>query len=204
MIYLAIAVFILHAISLPLIVSGSADVNTDADYGKITVKFMFVPVFIKKINVKNIKDKLNGNYIERSNIEDSGEEHEAKQEEEKPPASGGKLKAFLFALVANIVRRIRLRALDCKANIGTGDAAVSAMTASTVKIALLQACAFFGTDSDNIQISPDYNEECLILDFFGIISLCFADIIIAVCGAVSDMLRKRTSKRSYYANTVTD
>ena len=204
MIYLAIAVFVLHAISLPLIVSGGADVNTDADYAKVTVKFMFVPVFVKSINVKKIKDRLNGNYAERSNIRENGEERENKQDGESAEEPSGRFKKFLLSLAMCIAKRIRLRALDCKARIGTGDAAASAMIAGSAKIALLQVCAFFGTDCKNIEITPYYNDECLILDFFGIISLCFADIIVAVCLAVSDTLRKRTSKRSYYANTVTE
>lgn len=198
MIYLVIAVFVLHAISLPLVVSGVADIDTDADHAKITVKFMFVPVFIKNIDVKSIKNKLSGVHYE--NAEDEKQE----QPSEKQSDSSGRLKRFLIALVMRILVRIRLRALECKARIGTGDAASSAMTAGSIKIALLQACAFFGTDGKNIEIAPDYNDECLFLDFFGIISLCFADIIFAICATILDTVRKRAGKRSYYANTVTE
>lgn len=199
MIYLVIAVFVLHAISLPLIVSGVADINTDADHAKITVKFMFVPVFIKNIDVKTIKSRLNGAYRY-----DTAEDEKQEQPGEKPSAPSGKLKRFLTALAFHILGRVRLRALACKANIGTGDAATSAMTASSVKIALLQTCAFFGTDGKCIEITPDYNDVCLFLDFLGIISLCFADIIFAICATLFDTLRKRTAKRSNYANTVTE
>lgn len=201
MIYLVIVVFVLHTISLPLVISVVADVDTDADHAKITVRFMFVPVFIKNIDVKAIKSKLNSAYRYDDTVENEKQEQSSGT---NAPTMNGKLKKFSVALAMRILGRIRVRALECTAKIGTGDAAASAMTAGSIKIAFLQACAFFGFDGKNIQITPDYNDECLFLDFFGIISLCFADIIFAICTILFDIGRKRAGKRSYYANTATE
>lgn len=186
MIYLVLAVFILHIISAPILVSVDVKVDTDSNDGNIVVRVMLIPVFKKRINTNAVKDKLSGQ------SPDSGDDKEKKQ-----PSNGKK--SFLIECAKNIVTRVRVRSSDLEIRLGTGDAAADGMAVGMLKIMYLQACAFFGFGGNADAIIPDFDNTVLVLSFFGIFSLCIADIIIAVCTAFLDKI-KRGVKRRGYAN----
>ncbi|MDE7463847.1 MAG: hypothetical protein K2M48_02360, partial [Clostridiales bacterium] len=60
MLYLVLAVFLLHGLVIPTVITIKADIDSERRYGKITVKLFFIPVFIKKLDFEKINDALNG------------------------------------------------------------------------------------------------------------------------------------------------
>lgn len=183
MVYLVCAVIFLHLISLPIVTKISAKADTDAGTAKLYVKVAGITVFKKAFALEAIKRKLYDSL--------SSDEKEEKQEKSK------KTKKFVKDLGLNIAKRIRVRDADLAAVIGTGDAAVDAVVAGSVRIAYKQLCAYYGLDCDG-DIRPDYHGEILFFDFFGIFSICFADIIFAVCETIFRSIR--IGKRRNYAN----
>ena len=186
MIYLVLAVIILHIISAPILVGADINVDTDSGDGSMIVRVMLIPVFKKKINTNEIKEKL------------SGQSHDNVEDEEKTQPPNGK-KSFLIACAKNVLSRVRVRVADVDIRLGTGDAAADGVAVGLLKIMYLQVCAFFGFDGNTDDIRPDFDNTVLVLSFFGIFSLCIADIIIAVCTAFFDRIR-RGGKRRGYAN----
>jgi len=195
MIYLVLAVLILHVISLPLIISVVADVDSDADTARLCLKLFFIPIFVKKTNVEGVLDRV---------IEKTNDGHSQHEQNDKKSKSNGLAKKFLTAFAWSMVRRIRVRDIELDAKLGLGDAAASACTVGTLQILTEQIKAFFGYAGGQTNISPDYETECIFFDFFGIISICFGDIIYAVCAAILNVISNRTRQRRYYANTVTE
>lgn len=190
MVYLVLAIIILHIISLPLIFSVKVDINTDLNVGKISVKFLFIPIFRKKINIKRL---LNGN-------EDINDE-KAKEENDKSDESS-RFKSFLFKsflkdCALGILKAVCIRTASLQAKIGTGDAAADGMAVGMLRIMYTQFCAFFGFNGDGGAIEPYYDSEILFFDFFGIFSISFADIIFAVCCVVFEKLAHVGGRRRY-------
>ncbi len=188
MVYLVLAIIILHIIALPIPFAVKVGVNTDNNVGKISVKLFFIPMFGKKLNVKRL---LNGG--ERNDERDEQGEREERD-------SGGKqsrVKGFLKDCAIAIVKSVCVRTANLYAKIGTGDAAADGMAVGLLRIAYAQFCAFFGFAGDGGTIEPCYDAEILIFDFFGIFSISFADIIFAVCCVVFDRLAHIGKRRSY-------
>lgn len=191
MLYLVFAVISLHILSLPIFVSVSVSVNTDTDEGKIKIKLFFIPVFVKRINVKRLWSKLNENTDINKNADNDEKDSESKKI--------GAFKRFLIDCAVATAKMIRISDADLDLRLGTGDAAADAVAVGVLRIMYTQACAFFGYKGNSETLRPDYNAEILFFDFFGIFSLCFADIIFAVCGTV--LLRiAALGKRRGYAN----
>ncbi|MBD5132322.1 MAG: hypothetical protein HDT28_07045 [Clostridiales bacterium] len=191
MIYLVVAVLFLHLISLPLVVTMNVDIDYDNDYGLIKFKLWFFTVYKKSVNIGAVKQKLEGIVV--------GDESKKTQEEEKSgikPAT----KRFLVSLSKRMIERVRVRDLDLDLRLGTGDAAVSAFIVGMLKISFESACAIFGIDKEKAVFKPIYDNEYIFLEFFGIFSLSFADIIYAVCATLIGLIPQRRS----YANTVTE
>lgn len=188
MVYLVIAVIFLHLISLPLTTRISAKADTDGNSARLVVKFLFIPVFAKTVSTGEVKRRLLGK--ERESEVEKPDDNEKKEDSPR-------LKELLLDFAFNCAKRIRVRDADLAAVIGTGDAAADAVAVGTLRILYKQACAYFGISSDG-DIRPDYNTETLFFDFFGIFSICFADIIVALCDTVFS--RVRTAKRKNYAN----
>lgn len=186
MIYLVLAIIILYIISLPLVFDVKVDVNTDLNVGKISVTFMFIPVFRKKIDIKRI---LNG--------KDVSQEDSDKEENEKSGERG--FKKFLTDCALKILRFVCVKNVSLYSKIGTGDAAADGMAVGSLRIMYTQFCAFFGFNGDGGIIEPDYDAEVIIFDFFGIFSISFADIIIAVLSVVAERFA-RFGRRRRYAN----
>ncbi len=193
MIYLVIAVIFLHIITLPITVKICAKADTDNGTAKITVKLFFIPIYSKIIALEKIKKKIFGS----NGDVDPEEQEEEKEEQADSQAKTGAFKKFLSECAVAVGKRIRVRDMDLAALIGTGDAAADAVTVGALRIAYKQACCYFGISSDG-DIRPEYNDTVFFFDFFGIFSLCFADIIFAVCGALLSTIR--ISKRRNYAN----
>lgn len=198
MLYLVLAIFALHIISFPLVISVTVAVNSDDNTGRIKVKLFFITVFKKKIDVEHIKRKIN-RAINKSE-EESEEEEQSKNEGKKPTDKSG-FNKFLIEVAKRVVTRIRVRGSDLQLRLGTGDAAVSAVTVGLLRVAYSQACAVLGYDGGYAELVPDYNSECIYVDFWGIFSLCIADIIYAVCAAVIKSITSGIHKRRNYANT---
>lgn len=190
MVYLVVAVIFLHIVSLPLVLKVKIYVDTDNNVGNVRVKLFFVTVFSKAIDIDLIKHRLfDGQYnIEQSNSKESGKKSSA-------------FKAFIMDCALSVARRIRVRDMCVDGKIGSGDAAADAILAGMANVAYGNVCAFFCHDFDG-SFTPVYGNELLFFDFFGIFSLCFADIIVAVCGVLLNRL-SHIGKRRSYAN-VTD
>ena len=187
MIYLVIAVIFLYLISISLAFGVDVDINTDENIGKITVAFFFIPVFKKRINIKKI-------------VRQKEERQEQDDEENKDDGntSSNGFKKFLLACVINILKRVRARNVNLHAKIGTGDAAADGVAVGMLRIFYTQFCTFFNLapDGDRCIIEPEYDAEILLFLFFGIFSISFADIIIAVLCTVFERI-KQSGRRSY-------
>lgn len=183
-IYLVLAILILYIISLPLVFNVKVDINTDLNVGKISVTLLFIPFFRKKINIKRL---LRG----KEQVQDEDDQQEEKSSKQS------KLKWFLKDCAIGILKAVCVRTANLQAKIGTGDAAADGMAVGMLRIIYTQFCAFFGFDGDGSTIEPDYNSELLFFDFFGIFSISFADIIIAVCSVVFEKLIHIGGRRSY-------
>ncbi len=180
MVYLAIAVISLHFLAFPLAVRARIYIDSDAQTGKITVKLYFIPLYVKKLNFDGLHDALNG--------------VEKKVDEEKRGGKSGFKRAiinFVLATAVRIAKRVRVRALDLRSELGTGDAATTAVAVSSALVLYAQACAFWGISTESGVIKPHYDRAKLFLLFDGIISLCFADIIYAVCAQILSKAAER-------------
>ncbi|MCH5165781.1 MAG: DUF2953 domain-containing protein [Clostridiales bacterium] len=195
MLYLVFAVLGLHIISMPIALGVTVFVDTDENIGKLKVCIYGLPIFIKKLNLERLKARILDNEGQKGD-----DDTESEQNDDKEPQKFGAFKRFLLDCVIRIVKRIRVRNSELSARLGTGDAAVTAMTVGSFRVAYSQVCAFFGISQSCGKIEPDYDTECIKFDYFGIFSLCFADIIVAVSAAVIDVLIKHTKKRRSYAN----
>lgn len=182
--YLVLAIIILHIISLPLMFGVKVDINTDLNVGKIYIKFLFIPIFRKKINIKRLL---------RGKEPMQGEDDKQEEKSSKP----SKLKDFFKDCAIEVLKVVCVRTASLQAKIGTGDAAADGMAVGMLRIMYTQFCAFFGFDGDGGMIEPDYDSEILFFDFFGIFSISFADIIIAVCSVVFEKLVHIGGRRSY-------
>ncbi len=184
MIYLVLAIIILHIISLPLMFGVKVDVNTDLNVGKMSFTFWFIPVFRKKINIKRLL---------------GGREESADNDEEESDKSGepSRFKKFLTDGAIGILKAVCVKNASLQAKIGTGDAAADGMAVGMLRIMYTQFCAFFGFDGDGGIIEPYYDAEILFFDFFGIFSISFADIIFAVCSVVFEKLAHIGGRRNY-------
>lgn len=191
MLYLALTVIFLHIISLPLVFDLSVEIDTDSGAGNIRLRLYFIPIFVKRINVDKIAEKFS---VKRAESEKPQEADRKKDRKDKK----GAFKSFLVDCAKAIVLRVRFRSVDIDGVIGSGDAATDAVSAGVFNIAYGQICALFGIEKTG-GISPAYGVERILFDFFGIFSLCFADIIVAVCG-VAFKRASRGAKRRYYAN----
>lgn len=199
MIYLALAVIFLHIISLPLVMRTDVNIDSDKNIGAVTVKLFFIPLFKKRISLK-LPDALDGGIRKESSDNNLSEKNE-------PPEKSGAFRKFMFELAAAAAKRVRVREMRVNAVVGTGDAAVTAMIVGSIKIAYSQVCALLGYcdfDGDHTSIRADYDSESIYVDFFGIFSLCFADIIYAVIFALSKCVKRIGKKRRRYANATTD
>ncbi|MDE7106814.1 MAG: hypothetical protein K2O39_00655 [Clostridiales bacterium] len=184
-IYLVLAIIILYIISLRLSFGVKVYVNTDKNVGAVTVTFLFIPIFRKKINIKLL---LRGR-------EDIKEDNDEEQKEKTGEPS--KFKKFLIDCAIGILKAVCVRTASLQAKIGTGDAAADGMAVGMLRILYTQFCAFFGFNGDGGKIEPDYDSEILFFDFFGIFSISFADIIFAVFGVVFEKLAHYGGRRSY-------
>ncbi len=202
MIYLALAVFGLHFISLPIIFGATVYADSDRNVGKIKVALFGIPIYVKRIDIGRVLNGLSGKDGEQNEVDKDGQERENADKSQK---KSGKFKLFLIDCARHIAMRVRVRAAELDAIVGTGDAAVSATVVGVMRIMYAQACAFFGFDGGSVSILPEYDSERIYFDFFGIFSLCFADIIVAVCATAINRLLRGTGKRSdKYANTVAE
>ena len=188
MIYLVFAVIFIHIISAPLILGTEIFIDTENSQGRIAVRFLFIPVYKKKIDIESIKKMLNTS-------DDKGSERTRYERSRH----GGKIGAFLSECAIRTAKRLRVRNADLEAKIGTGDAAADAVAVGMLRIMYSQVCAYYGFNGDPNKIKPDFDAEILYLDFYGIFSLCFADIIFAVLGALT-VKTARFGRRRDYAN----
>ncbi|MCM1367405.1 MAG: DUF2953 domain-containing protein [Roseburia sp.] len=198
MMYLAFTVISLHLLVLPMVFGVSVSIDPDRQTGKLTARIFGIPVFSKRLSYDGLRERL---------LQGGGDSADDEQEPKKKGERkhGGKLKKLLIKIAFEIAKRIRVREMDLDARIGAGDAAVTAVAVGSLQIAYSQVCAFLGyRDGTIADIRPDYNSECIDLSFIGIFSLCFADIIYAVCVVVFKKLTKGNGKRSANANTVAE
>lgn len=191
MIYLVLAVLFLHIIVVPITVSVDIDVDSDKKSGKIVLKVLFIPVFVKQANIDDIKKLLY-----------RGKKTEDRGHKKKKWARKNAFKHLLIDAAFKLLSRIRTREMYMTCMIGTGDGFSTAMTVSTVKIMYSQLCAFLGYSDDTSDgIAPNYDDECIFMRFNGIFSMCFADIIYVMLCALSGIpTRGKAERRKIYAH----
>ncbi len=190
MIYIVLAVLFLHIVTLPIIFG--TEIAVDSDIGIVTAKCRVfgICIFFKKLGFEDLKQRL------PSSVETSEEVSE------KVKRSG--LRPFLTAFALNALKRLRIRYAEVEATVGTGDAAATAAVIGVARIAAASACAARGYRGNIGDISPDFDNECVKIDFIGIFSLCIADIIYAVCAAVRSIAARRARRGRIYANNVAE
>lgn len=174
-IYLVLAVLILHIIVADIVMSVYINVDSDKKKARIKVKAFFIPVFSKTMDLDRF---YNGSVSDEE--EEEEKEQSEKSEKKKSSGIGDGLKGWLIRVGLKLVSRIRVRCLDMDGVISTGDAATTAVVTGTCNIGYDQACAYFGLPIGIHSIKPEYGMAQAHIDIFGIFSLCFADIIYAV------------------------
>ena len=184
--YLVLAIIFLYLISLRLSFGAKVDVDTDKNVGKICVSFFFIPIFSKKIDLKRVLNR-------------AAEKRQDDKEQEKDEKSGknSRIKKFFIDCAIKILKAVCVRNAYLQSKIGTGDAAADGMAVGLIRIMYSQFCAFFGIEGDNATIEPIFNTEILLIDFFGIFSISFADIIFAVSAVILNKITFRGERRSY-------
>lgn len=200
MIYTVLAVIFLHICVLPITVRTSVSVDTDKGRIAVAFKLLFIPVFVKNVQIKSDGTDSNEKIEDDRKSESEKSEHDEKQKSAVKRAFAAYLKNFALSVAG----RIRVRQMDLTAAIGTGDAAVTATAVGMIKIAYSQACAFLGYAGNSDGIRPDYQSEYIFMDFYGIFSLCLADIIYAANAAIEKTVRrgKRKNRRKAYATNL--
>lgn len=199
MMYLVFTVFSLHLLVLPMVIGAAIVVDSDTRKGKLTVRFFGIPVFWKKLDYDRSRALIFSDDA-RTTAEQNSDNNK-----KKSSALGKKIKNFLLKVAFETAKRIRVRELELSADIGAGDAAVTAVAVGSLQIAYSQVCAFLNYRDGNVaEIKPDYNSERINIDFTGIFSLCFADIIYAASVVIFKKSNKRSDKRSANANTVAE
>lgn len=191
---MVIAVLSLHLLALPLCFSVLLDLDSDKKTGRLKVMFYFLPVFVKKLDLDKISEKLDTKSAEKKDEADK-----EKDKDKKPSGSKRRVTAFLLKIGIELVKRIRVRDIELDSVIGTGDAAATAYAVGSLKIALSQICAYFGVP-DKGSIMPDYDATKLFIFFSGIFSLCLGDIIYAVCSVILSNITVRGRIRRDYGN----
>lgn len=193
MIYIVLAVIILHISVLPITVRVSVNVDTDKGRIALRVKLFFIPVFTKYVRLR--ADENHSSDVQAEKIKNGAEKAQSKIKQV--------FNAYIKNLTIVLLKRIRVRVMDLIASIGAGDAAVTATAVGMLKIAYSQVCAFLSYNGDAERIRPDYGTDSVFIDFFGIFSLCFADIIFAAFGAIGKTLG-REKRRVAYATIGTE
>ncbi len=191
--YLVFAVIFLHILVSPIIISARADVDTDRMSGRIKVKLFFIPVFVKTVDLNKIKRKIFGERDVQNLEKSEKSENEEKDEKSAPKA----LKSYLFRVIKIFLARVRVRVIDINGVLGTGDAAVTAVTVGTVGAGYDSARAVMGFDG-KCDLRAEYDYERIFVDFYGIISFCLADTIYALIAGGIGSKRKKAVRREVY------
>ncbi len=173
--YLVLAVIFLHLIAMPQVFSCSVFLDSEKKVGKIKVKFFFIPIFIRNADFDNLSYAT----------ESQGDSEKKSDRSKKKSGFAGVIKRYFIRFALKLAGRVRVRELllDCK--LGLGDAAATAVATGFVGTVYQDACAVTGCRWSGLGgIGPDYDSERVYIDFFGIFSLCFADIIYASISAL--------------------
>ncbi len=191
MMYLVFAVLFLHISIVPIAISIDIDIDSDSKMGNAALKILFVPIFVKRLSADDIKKFVD----HEKGSADGGNK-------KKKSAFKNALKKFAVAAIPKLLSRIRTRDMYLSCMIGTGDGFSTAMTVSTVKIIYSQLCAYLDYScSTSGTITPNYDDECIFVRYYGIFSLCFADIIyVMLCAFIDVMTRGKVKRRKTYAH----
>lgn len=195
MIYLCLAVIFLHIIFAPIVIGATVYFDSGLKTAELRVRLFFIPVFSKKLNYDRINEQ----------IRSLSDEKEDKDEKNEKPSERKGIKGYLFRFALGVLKRIVIRKLDLDAEIGLGDAAVSAVAVGFLKTLYSDIRALFYSDGVE-NIIPNYDEEYIFIDFDGIFSVCIGDIIYAaVCAVKLPRLKiKNDSEKTVYGNAITD
>lgn len=203
MLYLVLAVIFLHIIFAPIVICGAVYFDSDKKIAELSISLFFIPIFKKKFNYDNLMEKIGDTVKEKTDNSKKDDNNDVKKSNSVLKSA---FKRYFIRVALGILRHIRLRRLDLEAEIGTGDAAVSAVTAGFMKTLYANIRALFYCDGGE-EIVPNYDEEYIFIDFDGIISLCIGDIIYAAISAVK-LPRRSLAANNYgaknYGNAITE
>lgn len=182
MVYLVITILFLHVTIIPCLFSVDINIANNNKTLSIAIAAAFIPFFKLNIDLNPL--------IER-------EEDENGSNSKKTADYGKRVKnnAFIKAIKRialrigiKIVKRVRVRHMGLSAEIGTGDAAASALAVGGIKVIYSTVCDFLCYDYNGDSICARYDIDCASIDFSGIFLITLADIIIAVISAVLNAL----------------
>lgn len=181
MVYLVITILFLHATIIPCLFSVDMDIANNNKTLRIAIGAAFFPLFKRNIDLTAL--------IEREYV--SGGESKKTAESGKKARNNAFVKAIkriAMRIGIRVVKRVRVRRMGLNAEIGTGDAAASALAVGGIKVFYSSVCDFFCYDYNGDGICARYDIDCASIDFSGIFLITLADIIIAVISAVLNAL----------------
>ncbi|MCH5351215.1 MAG: DUF2953 domain-containing protein [Clostridiales bacterium] len=170
MIYIVLAVLFLHISIMRIVLCFEVFFDSDEKSALVTVKLFFITVFKFTPNYNKVVDTAT----------------DVTKTVEK---TSGKLLRYLARAGTKLIRRIDFRYLGLICNLGTGDAATTALIFGWINSAFDGACSVLDCDNYS-EITPDFDMARFYVDFGGIISLCIADIIYAAISAL--FVKKKT------------
>lgn len=178
MLYVVLTVLFLHILAVRLVVKGEFLFSSDDKTAVLSVKLFFIPVLKYSLDYDRIAEKV------------KSEDRSAEPAEKKKPF---KVKGYLIRAGLAFLKRIEVRYIGLRGVLGTGDAASTALLCGGVSSALDGSCAVLGCQKYS-EITPDYENMHINMDFGGIISFCLADIIYVAISAFGKGKTVRTEK----------
>lgn len=174
MIFVVLTVLFLHISVMRIVLRFEIIFDSDERYILITVKLFFITVVKFSPDYKKAVEKFSGN----------------KKEDDGKNKKKSKFITYITSVAFAVLKRIEVRYLGVFSDLGTGDAASTALIYGGISSAFESVCSVLGCEKYT-EITPDYNNMRFFVDFGGIISLCLADIIYA---AVSALFGEKNTK----------
>lgn len=167
MLYVVLTVLFLHILAVRLVVRGEIVLSSDDKSAVIIVKLFFIPVLKYSLDYGKIEEKV-------KNVDRTDETEQKKKQ--------SKLKGYLMRAGLAFLKRIEVRYIGLIGELGTGDAASTALLCGGASSAINGSCAVLGCQK-YFDITPDYDNMRINVDFGGIISFSLADIIYVAISA---------------------
>lgn len=185
MIYLVLAVLILHIVSAPIPFGADFSLSNEKRTVSLCAHIFAIPVIFKRIDFDTIERALLKN---DKNTEIAEETRRSKNEGKKLIS-----KKRLIETGKELILRINVRNMTLSGTVGLSDAAACAVACSAANIFYSQACAYFRTPCSS-GLSAN-NSGVTEIFAGGIFSITIADIIIVLFRSCIRSLYEKPSRR---------